>query len=69
MAFIFDIVQRLEADPNGDLARGFAAETADPLWLIGRAWQMCEHEGEDASSRSVPRTSVARRRSTRSTAT
>ena len=50
MAFIFDIVQRLEADPNGDLARGFAAETADPLWLIGRAWQMCEHEGEDASS-------------------
>jgi hypothetical protein len=50
MAFIFDIVQRLEADPAGDLARGFAAETADPLWLIGRAWQLCEHEGEDASS-------------------
>jgi hypothetical protein len=48
---IFDIVLRLEPDPHQrDLARGWAAELADPAWLLGRQWQMGEHQGEDASS-------------------
>jgi hypothetical protein len=51
MALIFDTVRRLEADPlQSDLARGFAAEVADPAWLLGRQWQLGEHRGEDASS-------------------
>lgn len=33
-----------------DLSRGFTAEVADPLWLLGRQWQLGEHRGEDASS-------------------
>lgn len=48
---IFDVVFRLEADPHQhDLARGWAAEVADPVWMLGRQWQMGEHHGEDASS-------------------
>ena len=48
---IFDVVFRLEADPHQhDLARGWAAELADPVWMLGRQWQMGEHQGEDASS-------------------
>jgi hypothetical protein len=48
---IFDVMARLEADPHQqNLARGWAAELADPLWLLGRQWQMGEHQGEDASS-------------------
>ena len=48
---IFDILLRLEPDPHQrDLARGWAAELADPAWLLGRQWQMGEHQGEDASS-------------------
>ena len=48
---IFDVVHRLEADPSQtDLARGFQAETADPVWFLGRQWQLGEHQGEDASS-------------------
>jgi hypothetical protein len=48
---LIDVVNRLEADPAlSDLARGFTAETADPLWLLGRQWQLGEHQGEDASS-------------------
>jgi hypothetical protein len=48
---IFDVVFRLEADPHQhDLARGWAAELADPVWMLGRQWQMGEHHGEDASS-------------------
>ena len=35
---------------SADLARGFAAEVADPAWLLGRQWQLGEHQGEDASS-------------------
>ena len=51
MALVFDAVHRLEADPyQTDLARGFAAEVADPAWLLGRQWQLGEHQGEDASS-------------------
>ncbi len=51
MPFIIDAVHRLEADPwQTDLARGFSAEVADPAWLLGRQWQLGEHQGEDASS-------------------
>jgi hypothetical protein len=45
------IYRRLEAQqPLGSLDRGFRAELADPLWLLGRQWQLGEHAGEDASS-------------------
>jgi hypothetical protein len=48
---IYDVVLRLEADPHQqDLARGWRAELADPLWMLGRQWQMGEHQAEDASS-------------------
>jgi hypothetical protein len=48
---IFDVLSRLEPDPHQrDLARGWAAELADPAWMLGRQWQMGEHQGEDASS-------------------
>ena len=48
---IFDVMLRLEADPHQqDLARGWAAELADPVWFLGRQWQMGEHQAEDASS-------------------
>lgn len=51
MALIFDVLRRLEADPwQNDLASGFRAEVADPAWLLGRQWQLGEHQGEDASS-------------------
>jgi hypothetical protein len=36
--------------PAGDNERGFAAELADPAWMLGRQWQLGEHQGEDASS-------------------
>ncbi|MFE5586323.1 hypothetical protein [Kitasatospora sp. NPDC056531] len=42
---------RLEpARPAGDPERGFAAELADPAWLVGRQWQLGEHQGENATS-------------------
>ncbi len=46
---------RLEPDimtgnPETDLTAGVAATLADPLWLIGRQWQMGELSGEDAGS-------------------
>ena len=46
---------RLEPDtqtniPAQDLAEGLAARLADPLWLLGRQWQMGELSGEDAAS-------------------
>lgn len=42
---------RLEqAVPEGELARGLRAETADPLWLLARQWQVGEHQGEDVAS-------------------
>lgn len=37
-------------DPQKDLALGIAGEIADPLWLLGRQWQMGEWQGEDAGS-------------------
>ena len=43
--------RRLEPmPPYTDVQRGFAAEVADPLWMLGRQWQVGEHAGEDASS-------------------
>jgi hypothetical protein len=46
-----DVVFRIEADPHQhDPGRGWAAELADPVWMLGRQWQMGEHQGEDASS-------------------
>lgn len=51
MGLLVGAVRRLEADPlQTDLARGFTAEVADPAWLLGRQWQLGEHQGEDASS-------------------
>ena len=46
---------RLEPDtqtgqPALDLDEGVAARLADPLWLLGRQWQMGELSGEDAAS-------------------
>jgi len=46
---------RLEPDtqtgrPALDLDEGVAARLADPLWLLGRQWQMGELGGEDAAS-------------------
>lgn len=47
----YEIYRRLESrTPFGDLNRGFRAEVHDPLWFLGRQWQMGEHAGEDASS-------------------
>jgi hypothetical protein len=40
----------LTGDPQKDLTSGIAAELADPLWLLGRQWQMGEWQGEDAGS-------------------
>jgi hypothetical protein len=47
----YEWYRRLEpAAPGRDLARGFRAEVADPLWLLARQWQLGEHQGEDAST-------------------
>jgi len=35
---------------TGDLAPGLAARIADPLWLLGRQWQLGELLGEDTGS-------------------
>lgn len=44
-------LRRLEPlPPHGDLQRGFANEVADPLWMLGRQWQLGEHAGEDAGA-------------------
>jgi hypothetical protein len=46
-----DYHHRLEPRPGPKpLERGFAAELADPLWLLGRQWQLGEHRGENAAS-------------------
>src|SRR5688500_12288190 len=51
MTIRFDLYRRLEAaQPLEDLDRGFLAEVSDPLWLLGRQWELGEHQGEDASS-------------------
>ena len=47
----WELYRRLEPyPPYTDLQRGFAAEVADPLWLLGRQWQVGEHAGEDATT-------------------
>lgn len=51
MPIRFDLNTRLEPRrPGGDLDQGFRAAVADPLWFLGRQWQMGEHQGEDAAS-------------------
>lgn len=51
MSWRFERYHRLEsASPDSDIDRGFNAEIADPLYFIGRQWQMGEHQGEDAAS-------------------
>jgi hypothetical protein len=48
---MYEWLRRLEPlAPFGDLQRGFATEVADPLWLLGRQWQLGEHVGEDAGT-------------------
>ena len=48
---IYDVMLRLTPDAyTSDLERGWSAELADPAWMLGRQWQMGEHQGEDASS-------------------
>ena len=43
--------QRLESTTiDGSLLEGEAACIADPLWLLGRQWQVGEFTGEDAAS-------------------
>ncbi len=46
----FMAYERIEPDPWPDVAAAIAAPVADPLWLLGRQWQMGVHRGEDASS-------------------
>jgi hypothetical protein len=47
----WEIYRRLEPmPPYQQLDRGFAAEVADPAWLLGRQWQVGEHSGEDAAT-------------------
>lgn len=47
----WELYRRLEpCPPYADLQRGFAAEIADPMWMLGRQWQIGEHAGEDAST-------------------
>lgn len=42
---------RLEPNPrSSSLVPGFRAQIADPLWLLGRQWQLGELRGEDAAS-------------------
>ena len=56
----WEIYRRLEpVPPYGDLQRGFAAEIADPLWMLGRQWQVGEHSGEDAGTPTVVEMKVA----------
>lgn len=51
MSLGIEWMRRLEPlPPYGDLQRGFANEVADPLWMLGRQWQLGEHAGEDAGS-------------------
>ncbi|RMB61513.1 hypothetical protein [Tessaracoccus antarcticus] len=48
---MYEWLRRLEPlAPFGDLQRGFATEVADPLWMLGRQWQLGEHVGEDAGT-------------------
>ena len=58
---IVDIVDRLEADPRLDRPGPRVPRRGRrPVWLLGRQWQLGEHQGEDASS-PVRRRGTARR--------
>lgn len=47
----YDVHFRIEPRrPVSDLGKGFAAVVADPVWFLGRQWQMGEHKGENAAS-------------------
>src|SRR6185436_16375234 len=35
---------------SGDMQSGLEARVHDPLWLLGRQWQLGEFQGEDAGS-------------------
>jgi hypothetical protein len=60
MPLRFDVLRRLEPRrPGGSLDEGFRAEVHDPLWLLGRQWQMGEHQGEDAASPIQARATVS----------
>jgi hypothetical protein len=51
VAIRFDRYGRIEPrQPYEDLGAGFRAEIHDPVWFLGRQWQLGEHQGEDASS-------------------
>ena len=51
MTYRYDIVQRLEpVHAHADLSRALAAQVADPVWFLGRQWQLGELRGENASS-------------------
>lgn len=42
---------RLEPRPrSASIRRSLAAQVRDPLWMLGRQWQMGEFQGEDAGS-------------------
>jgi hypothetical protein len=56
----WELYRRLEPmPPYTDVECGFAAEVADPLWMLGRQWQVGEHAGEDASTPVVVELRVA----------
>ncbi len=48
--FDYSDILRLEPDAAGDISQGFRAPIADPVWFLGRQWQMREHQGEDAAT-------------------
>lgn len=51
MAINFIGYSRLEPRPfERNLEAGFASAVHDPVWFLGRQWQMGEHQGENASS-------------------
>jgi hypothetical protein len=51
MATNFATYTRLEPRPSErNLEVGFQAAIHDPVWFLGRQWQMGEHQGENASS-------------------
>jgi hypothetical protein len=59
----WEIYRRLEPmPPYDDLDRGFAAELADPAWMLGRQWQIGEHAGEDAGTPTLVTLEVAHTR-------
>jgi hypothetical protein len=51
MATTFTTYLRLEPRPHEQNPEaGFQAAIHDPVWFLGRQWQMGEHQGENASS-------------------